>query len=218
MSQISQMGTPYNFNDNGNSGPGNGNKMDAEPDRTLIPVWYKPWILQFDYTRKSPIKNSTIDTKKMKTVSNGWQDYYVVTKLLQADIGVAHCRTLRGLLKIAEGLGFLPTEVVTNKISDGVTAGVVFFPLADWKVQILVEDVVATSTNWYGKYQMNSFTNQITALEYYGSDQTQVVIGIKVTERIVNGGTNEVIATRTMNFPTSQQTSGTRPTKSFGKM
>jgi RHS repeat-associated protein len=206
---------------------------EAEPDQTdpnedkkkmeenegfvvRVPTFYKPWISQSEYTKKSINKNTTYNKNETQTeVSEFVKDKWG-SRLLQANLGLIAARGIGYVLAFFEGGGWI-TASGADAIS--ATGGV----LAGWsvdglEVQTSYETTYATGENWYGKVQYNSFTGEIQAVDYYGSEQVKVAVSIKRIERIFDANTNTVLATKVYEVPLNIQSAPSLPKNDFGSL
>ena len=183
------------------------------------PFWYKPWIFQSEFTKKSQQKYTTYDASKTRRVLSGSKKDEYGTKYLQGLIGAAAGLGTFYLLSLFEGMGFLSAEASTS-IGTASGVGVSISNLADLEFQIENESIVVDAQNWYGRVRYNSITGEVIAVDYYGSENQTIVVAQKRIERIVNGKTNAVLYTRVIEnkmLPAVPPSQGALPKSDKGK-
>lgn len=203
MAQISGMGgTIYQAEDGGVG--------DEDPDKMnnnsgffcRTPKWYKPWVYQSEYTKKSKLSLSKYNFNKTTNVSSGSSKDDAATKLLQATIGVAAARGGEYLISFLQGLGWVSaTGTAGGDLGQALGVIVAISRVTDLEFHIEEQRTLVESENWYGKVQYNAWDGKVEGVDYYGSDVTQVVMAAKRVERIVDAKTNTVLMTRVYTYP-----------------
>lgn len=199
---------------------------DEDPDKMnnnpgflwKIPVWYKPWVQQREYTKKSLVAMTTFNYQKTKVQRSSPQRDYLKSKIIQGVIGLALTKGLNAVLGFLEGAGILTAGAQVQIASDalGIIGGMT--TLTDLEYESEEVQVFVEGENWYGRVQVNQRTKELEAVDYYGSEKTYGLIYAKRVERIVNGRTNAVLVTYEYTYPVQvPESSQQLPKRDFGK-
>ncbi len=185
-----------------------------------IPVWYKPWIVQMEYTKKSKFGMTRYNLSQSKTEKTEFAKNEMGSKLLQGGLGIAGGKVTFQIIKILKALGWVTTETAESRTTDLLGLIIGLTSLTDLELQGSEERTYVQAENWYGKVQYNAKDNSIMGVDYYGSETVNVLIEAKRVERIVNARTNTVIMTRVYNYPinvpNTAQSSPSLPKKDYG--
>ncbi|MCF6407314.1 hypothetical protein L3C95_30750 [Chitinophaga filiformis] len=204
IAEIQSKGTTiYRSSEDGDEDP---NKAaNNEGFQFKNPLWYKPWIQQVEYTKRSKSKYLTFDAKNIKTYSRKptGTDYWR-SKLLQVTLGVAAGRGAEYLVNLLQGAGLISSEG-SNAGDLTAALGVAFgtTALTDWGITVEEVGEYVEAEAWYGVAQINGRTGKVDAVDYYGSETVRIQVGYKRIERIVNTVTNRVVYTHTTHYSMS---------------
>ncbi len=201
-------------------GPGDGDPDKMSNNKGFAyrrPKWYKPWISQVEYTKKSGNQMFKINLDKNSTVSLGSKKDDMNTKLLQAAVGVAAARGGEYAISMLQGLGWVPAAGSTaGDIGQALGVIVALSRITDLEYHTEEIRIVAETEYWYGKLQYsNIWDGKLTGVDYYGSEKAQEIIAAKRIERIVDSKTNRVLMTYTYTYPVevSRSSQGNLPPK-----
>ena len=144
------------------------------------PIWYKPWVTQTEYTRKSKLSISKYNFNKITNVSSGSIKDDAATKLLQAAIGLAAARGGEYLISFFVGLGWVSaTGTAGRDLGQALGVIVAMSRITDLEFHVEEQRTLVEAENWYGKIQYNAWDGKVEGVDYYGSDVTQVVMAAK---------------------------------------
>jgi hypothetical protein len=181
------------------------------------PIWYKPWVFDNEYTKKSDVKKTYYNFDKKTVTSSGSKKDDFGTKLLQTTIGAAAARGGEYLVAFMEGAGWVAAANASD-IGQLLGAGYGFSRATD--LELHVEDIITSveAEQWYGKVRHNDFTGEVMAVDYYGSETTQITFSVKRIERVVDSKTNTVLMTHTSYYPIQTlKSSEPLPKNDFGQ-
>ena len=174
-----------------------------------------PWIIQTEFTKKSKFKSISVDLKNQKTTRTEFKRDGAGTWALKLLVGAPAGMLMGWYCAVGEG-AILLSSVFTNAVKTGF-GSFVGAQMKDTEFQTSDEITTASEVEWFGKYQFNAFTNNISAVDYYGSEARQIPIAAKRYERIINVKTGEIYMTNTYVYPLKPPVSSpSLPTTDFG--
>lgn len=193
-------------------------KMNNNPGFTHKTNFWHPFTIQSEYTKKNPLKYVTYKNGQRKKKVSNYQTDAIGSKSIQALIGGGGAELTNGLLAFFGGLGWKASKALLNRISlaSGMAVG---WSASDFEMQVAEEKIYVEAETWYGKVEYDGWDNKYTAVDYYGSDISQVAVVYKRLERIVNVRTGEVWFTNTVTVYDNSniQSLPELPKKDFGK-
>lgn len=122
--------------------------------------WYKPWLREFTFSPSSIIQYANIEAGSQEAFDTGWERDAVGTGLLSAVAGLA-------TTVLARRIGL---KDMLALIAGGASAfGRGYY---GYHVQERVWGNITNMHNWYGRYQINILSGNVTAVDFHGVGPT----------------------------------------------